>query len=94
MNCLGENARDFLRQRAMFRRGAPAQRFFQLIRHVCTDEYSFAVGHLFSISPCEKLSIGLGKFSLRTLDLPRARKWALRPPAIRGIKAMQLRASL
>src|SRR5712692_6457915 len=83
MNCLGENARDFLRQRAMFRRGAPSQRLFQFVGHVGADEYPFAIGHLFSMSPCEKRSIGLGKFRLfETLDLPRARKRALslRPP--------------
>src|SRR5882672_10712126 len=61
VNCLGENARDFLRQRAMFPSCQPAQRLLQLVWHVGANENSLAIGHLFSMSPCE-IDRLLGKF--------------------------------
>ncbi len=37
----------------MFGRRAPAERFFQFIGNVGTDEYAFTIYHLFSGAPCE-----------------------------------------
>src|SRR5581483_2205597 len=54
VNRFGQDARDFLRQRAMFRRRAPAERLFQLIRNVCANEYSFAIGHVVGVSLSER----------------------------------------
>lgn len=50
MNCLGEDARDLLRKCAVFGRGAPAQRFFQFVRHVGANENSFTIRHWFGLS--------------------------------------------
>src|SRR5712691_6506514 len=40
----------------MFPSCKPAQRLFQFVGHVRANENSLAIGHLFSMSPCQKRS--------------------------------------
>jgi hypothetical protein len=53
VNRFFENARDFLRESAMFRSSSPAQRLFQVVGHICADENSLTIRHLSpaSLSP-------------------------------------------
>jgi hypothetical protein len=51
-----ENASDFLRERAVFGGGAPAQGFFQMIWDVGADKYALAISHLL---PCLSFQDGV-----------------------------------
>ena len=64
VNRFFEDARDFLRESAMFGSSASAQRLLQVIRNVSTDKNAFSISHLSSPSlgpsglPC-KFGTGL-----------------------------------
>ena len=45
MHCLSQDASNLLRQRAMFGRRFAAQRLFQIVRDISSDENAFAIGH-------------------------------------------------
>jgi hypothetical protein len=71
MDCFGKNACNLLRQGAMLRRCSPAKRFFQFIRHICTNEHSFSINHLFVGSLVKRIAkVNEGRFHLSDCEAP------------------------